>query len=249
MTAAKKKNIEVSRTHGVAHFDNDHREAHDEGDGAIVLGETGAAAIIQRANERAGQKLAAVKQRKGSRAKGNNLHEVDRGHGPSLRQQAASAHAVDLGPERNWQRAYSLPHIEPPPGFTYCYVARHRRRQGDDAGLFSSLREGWIPVTINEVEEQDLPTESLSGRLAKYGDVIGDDTTILMKMPDRMKAQRDAYYNTKRDAATRAVTRRKPGLAEANPTMPLVEDRNEISVDHPRMRARRPGRAEADADA
>lgn len=241
MTAPKKKpNIEVSRAHGIRHFDESHKAGQDAADGAIVLGgEPSAAAVIARASERAGQKVAAAKQRQGKRAKGNNLHGVDRGHGPSLRQEAASAHAVDLGVERNWQRAYSLPHIEPPPGFTYCYIARHRRRQGDDAGLFSSLREGWVPVTIDEVEEQDLPTESLTGRLAKFGDVIGDDTTILMKMSDRMKAQRDAYYNKRRDDATRAVTRRKPGLAEANPTMPLVEDRNEISVDHPRMRARR----------
>jgi hypothetical protein len=216
---------------------------------SIEIGGAAASAtdIKQAAFERNAKKPTLAKQKatRRNQAGEGNLHAVDRTQGKSLKQEAGAAHSVDLGPQRNWRRAYSLPSFPDPPGFVLCWVARHKRRHGDDANLLSSLREGWMFVKPEEIDEEDLPTESFTGRLAKHGDVIGDETTVLMKLPEHMKAQRDAFYNTRRDQATRAVTRRKPGLAEATPQMPLVEDRNEVSVDFARMRARRPARPEA----
>ena len=205
-----------------------------------------AAAIKQAAHERDAKKPTLAKQKatRRTQAGAGNLHKVDRGFGQSHKQAAAAATHVDTGEQRNWRRAYSLPSFPDPPGYVLCWIARHRRRHGDDANLLASLREGWMFVKPEEIDEEDLPTESFTGRLAKHGDVIGDETTVLMKLPEHMKAQRDSYYNKTRDTATKAVTRRKPGLAEATPQMPLVEDRNEVSVDFARMRARRPARAE-----
>jgi hypothetical protein len=213
----------------------------------IEIGAASAQEILQQAHLRDAKKPAIAKQRAQNRTKAGsgNIHAVDRTQGRSLKQELGAAHAVDLGPQRNWRRAYSLPAFPDPPGYVLCWIARHRRRHGDDANLLASLREGWIFVKPEEIDEEDLPTESFTGRLAKHGEVIGDETTVLMKLPEHMKAQRDAYYNKTRDAATRAVTRKKPGLAEATPQMPLVEDRNEVSVDFARMRARRPARPEA----
>jgi len=200
----------------------------------------------QRAQKNTGAAIA--KQRAGNRAKGNKdgIHAVDRDGGRGRAQDASAVHVVDHGPRTTWQRAYSLPSFPDPPGFTYCWIARHRRRHGDDANLLASIREGWQFVKPEELEEQDVPTESFTGRLAKHGEVVGDETTILMKMPDALKAQRDAYYNRRRDAATREVRKSKPGLAEANSKMPLVEDRNEISEESVQMRARRTPRATPD---
>ena len=202
----------------------------------------GASEIREAAHQREGQKAAVAKQRAGKRGKASikEVHAVDRRIGGTSRREASKVHLVDHGIEKNWRPAYSLPSFPDPPGFSLCWIARHSRRHGDEANLLASLRQGWIPVKPDELEDQDLPVESFTGRLAKYGEVIGDETTILMKLPDRMKAQRDAHYNGKRDKATRAVTRRKPGLAEATTQMPLVEDRNEVSTDFARMRARRP---------
>lgn len=198
-------------------------------------------------NQKSNAKAAVAKQRQGNRAKGNDgTHAVSRGRGPSQNQAAASVHIVDRGPKTNWQRAYSLPSFPDPPGFSYCWIARHRRRHGDDVGLMASIREGWQFVRPGELDEEDVPTETFTGRLAKHGEVVGDETTILMKMPDAMKAQRDAYYNRRRDAATRQVRRPKPGIAEANSKMPLVEDRNEISEENVTMRARRSPQKDAD---
>lgn len=213
----------------------------------IEIGGVAAKDIKQQAHERAAKAPIIAKQRAQKRAKTNQHHGVDRTQG---RAHAAPV-AVDRDDQRNWRRAYSLPSFPDPPGYVLCWIARHRRRHGDDANLLASLREGWRFVKPEEIDEEDLPTESFTGRLAKHGEVIGDETTILMKLPEHMKAQRDAYYNRTRDSATKAVTRRKPGLAEATPQMPLVEDRNEVSVDFARMRARRPAKKtaeEAEAD-
>jgi hypothetical protein len=205
----------------------------------------GAAELKEQAAERAAKAPAIAKQRAGSRAKGNTgVHAVDRKIG--AKNPALGVHVVDHGPKRNWQRAYSLPSFPDPPGFSYCWIARHRRRHGDDVNLMASLREGWVPVHPEELDEQDIPTETFTGRLAKHGEVVGDETTILMKMLNEMKAQRDAYWNRRRDMATREVRKQRPGLAEANSKMPLVEDRNEISEEAVQMRARRAPRKDAD---
>jgi hypothetical protein len=209
----------------------------------IEVGAVGAAEIREQHIAREAKKPAIARQRSERRAKGaTDVHQVDRGHGASVSQQAKSAHrvvTVDTGAQRSWRRAYSLPSFPDPPGYVYCWIARHRRRHGDDVNLLASIREGWQFVKPEELDEEDIPTETFTGRLGKHGEVVGDETTILMKLPEAFKAQRDAYYNKKRDSATRAVTRKNPGLEVQSPAMPLVEDRNEVSSELVKMRARR----------
>lgn len=217
------------------------------GNPRVSAASIGAAEIKEQRVAKQGAKVAVAKQRATNRAKGNDgIHAVDRDAGTQRPQDGGGVHVVDRGPKTTWQRAYSLPSFPDPAGFTLCWIARHRRRHGDDANLLASIREGWQFVKPGELDEEDVPTETFTGRLAKHGEVVGDETTILMKMPDAMKAQRDAYYNRRRDAATRAVRKSKPGIAEANSKMPLVEDRNELSEESVQMRARRAPRRDAD---
>jgi hypothetical protein len=211
----------------------------------------GASDIKEQKIQRQAKGAAIAKQRSGKRAKGGlDATKVDRGIGPSVKQQSKAAHKVDVdtGAQKSWRRAYSLPSFPDPPGYSYCWIARHRRRHGDDVNLLASIREGWMFVKPEELDEEDIPTETFTGRLSKHGEVVGDETTILMKLPESFKAQRDAYYNRKRDSATKAVTRKNPGLEVENPAMPLVEDRNEVSQDFVRMRARRPKARSAEDD-
>lgn len=215
----------------------------------IEIGGPPASELIEQGKQRNAKKGVIAKQRKERRAKGaDDLHAVDRGQGPTLTQQARRAHKVEEPlPVKAWRRPYALPGFPDPPGYVLCYIARHRNRHGDEKGTLMALREGWVPASLDDIDEEDVPIETLTGRLAKFGDVIGDDSTILMKLPEALKAQRDAYYNNKRDAATKAVTRRRPGLEVQSPAMPLVEDRNEVSVTLDTMRARRAPRKEAEA--
>lgn len=182
------------------------------------------------------------KQRRGKKA-GGDVHNVDRTVAASRVQEAAEATMVERGPIKRWQRAYALPHLPDPPGYVLQYVGRHGQHRGDEARLTAALQEGWEFARKSDFPKHFLPTQTLPG----FGQIIGNDSTVLMKLPVEFKQQMDAYYNGKRDSATRAVTRRHPGLPEATKEMPLVEDRNDVSADNPRMRARRAPRQEAQA--
>jgi hypothetical protein len=211
------------------------------------LARTDAGDIAEQAAQRAAKRPALAKQKRENRHRGgDNVHKVERGHGASQTQQAASVTVVERGEMKTWKRAYSLPAVPDPPGYTHCWIARHRNRHGDDRNLLMNLREGWQFVRPGDIAEEDLPSETFTGRLAKYGEVIGDETTILMRIPNALKAQRDKFYNSRRDKATKQVTKRKPGLAEANSKMPLVEDINETEWARPTMRAKRAPPQDAD---
>ncbi len=198
--------------------------------------------IVEEAKQDAGRQAEVNRQRRERRSqpKVDEVHRVNRRlTKPGTIRDAASVREVDTGPKRQWRPAYSLPSFKDPPGYSLCWIARHARRHGDEANLLASLRQGWEFVKPEDIEERDLPTETLGGRLGRYGEVIGDDTTVLMKLPLELKRQRDKHYNEIRDRATRAVTAKHPGLPEANPKMPLVEDRNEHSSALERSRIRR----------
>lgn len=193
--------------------------------------------IREQAVKRAAAKPVHAKAKAERRAKGagGDVHAVVRSRGRSRKQEASAAHKVDRGVVKRWRRAHSLPSFPDPPGYTYCWISSHRRRHGDEAGILAAKQEGWEFVRAEELDEDSLPTQTHS----RYGEMIGNDSTVLMKLPDELKAQRDGHFNQKRDLATRQVTRRKPGLAEATRQMPLVEDRNDVFFDKPLMRARR----------
>src|SRR6266403_2597576 len=105
----------------------------------------------QKADKNKGAAIA--KQRQANRAKGNDgIHAVDRSAGTDRPQDANGVHIVDRGPKTTWQRAYSLPSFPDPPGFSLCWIARHRRRHGDDVNLLASIREGWQFMKPGEPE-------------------------------------------------------------------------------------------------
>lgn len=167
-------------------------------------------------------------QRRGQgKAGGTKAHNVKRTVAKSRLQEAAAVHHVERGtPEKRWQPSYTLPGLPDPPGYFLTYIARHGRHRGDEGGLIKALAEHWEFARVSDFPEHILPTLELT----KHGEVIGNDTSILMKLPLELKAQRDAHYNSKRDRATRQVNTPKPGLLEANDKMPLVEDINQVST-------------------
>lgn len=180
-----------------------------------------------------------AKQRRGKKA-GGEVHKVDRKQAQSRTQEAGEVHEIVRGPIKRWQRAYALPHLPDPPGYVIQYIGRHGQHRGDEARLTAALQEGWEFARKTDWPDRYLPTQTLPG----FGQIIGNDSTVLMKLPLEFKHQMDAYYNGRRDAATKAVNKRNPGLPEATRAMPLVEDRNDVSADNPRMRARRAPRAD-----
>lgn len=138
--------------------------------------------------------------------------------------QAAERKEAQRPPERRWQRAYALPSVVNPPGYSCEWVRRDNRNRGDHENLIAHLSEGWEFARKEDFPGQVLPTRSLSD----YGSVLGNDSSILMKIPDAVLAQRNHFYNSRRDRATREIN--NPTNAGASnithPAMPIVEDVN-----------------------
>lgn len=172
--------------------------------------------------EQAAPELA--KQKQQARAKKSDTHhEVKRTVAKSRLQEGAAAHNVAHPAPRRWRRAFALPGLPDPLGYVLCYIARHGQHRGDEAGLIAALSEGWEFARLSDFPGHILQKTTIS----EYGAVIGNASSVLMKLPEDFKAQRDEYFNSRRDIATRHVNNPKPGLAEANSKMPLVEDVNQ----------------------
>jgi hypothetical protein len=138
-------------------------------------------------------------------------------------------------PKRRWQRASALPAMPELPGYHLEYVRRDNRHRGDNANLSAHIREGWDFARAEDFSLRALPTT----HLAAYGDVIGNDDSVLMKIDVELKAERDEFFDSQRDATTRAINRRTPKLDVEHQHMPIVDAVNKHSATLPRSRVRR----------
>ena len=174
------------------------------------------------------------------------MHNVNRTVAKSRVQEAADVTEVDRGPEKRWSKSSSLPAMPPLAGFHVEYVRRDNRNRGDHANLIEHLSEHWEFARRSDWPGKFLPTQ----KLADYGEVIGNDSSILMKIPDHLYAQRNAFYNKRRDKTTRQVNSPDPknslGGGAAHELMPIVEDKILVTQTAGKMRARRPAKASDD---
>jgi hypothetical protein len=173
-----------------------------------------------------------------NRSKGadGDIHKVNRTVAKSRAQEASQATEVSRPPERRWQRASALPAIPAPPGFYLEWVRRDNSVRGDCENLVAHLTEGWEFARKADFPGRFLPTQ----RVSDYGELIGNASSVLMKLPLAMKHQRDAYYRNQRDRATKAVGMPDPSPeGVSHPDMPIVEDTNRVRVKMQAARARR----------
>lgn len=171
--------------------------------------------------ERAKPELARqIKNRSRKRADGD-IHGIDRESTSSRLQEAADVTEVDHGHVvKRWAPASALPAVPPLAGFHVEYVRRDNQQRGDHENLVKHQQEGWQFVRRKDYPRNVLPIQ----RLSDYGECIGNASSILMKLPLELKAQRDAHYNGRRDATTRAINRKGVKLDAHHEAMPIVED-------------------------
>ena len=166
--------------------------------------------------ERAKQK----RERVGDRSADGEVHAIKHTVHTSRKQEAAAAKEVAKPPRRRWQRPSTLPAMPDLPGYHVEYVRRDNRYRGDHANLSAHLRSGWDICLKSDYPAEHLPTV----QIASHGEVIGNDDTVLMKIHEDLWAERQAYYEDARDAATRAINQRFPRLDVEHPDMPLFKD-------------------------
>lgn len=179
-----------------------------------------------------------AKQARTNRAKkaDGGIHAVKREVGKSRVQEAAAATDVALPPARRWMRAAALPAFPPPPGFHLEWVRRDNRNRGDSENLVAHLSEGWEFARKGDFPGKHVPTQAVSN----YGELIGNDSSVLMKLPLELKQQRDQYYRERRNQSTRAVGQPDPAPeGVSHPDMPIVEDKNRVRTRMHAMKGRR----------
>lgn len=175
-----------------------------------------------------------ARQARQNRAKGadGDVHAVSHTVHSSRAQEADEGKTVIKPPKKRWQRATALPAMVCPAGWRLKWCRIDGQHRGDQSNLIRHIQEGWEFAKSSDFPKKTLPTH----RLTNHGEVIGNVDTVLLKMEEELVQQRNDFYNSKRDVATRAINE-ESGLTEAlHPAMPLVEDINRSRVKFQRMR-------------
>lgn len=147
-------------------------------------------------------------------------------------QEAVASREIAKPQGRRYVRPSMLPGVPDLPGYHVEYVRRDNSKQGDHANLRAHLRSKWEIVRASELKEQDLPTISLTG----HGDCIGNEDTVLMKLPEDLWADRNSQLNEHRDSVTRAVNSKQVNLDVSHPHMPVDVLTNTQSTERPKVR-------------
>lgn len=177
--------------------------------------------------EQKAPEMARQVKRRGNADADGGIHKVKRTQAKSRKQEAAAVTDVERAPIRRWTKSSALPALPCPPGFHIEYVRRDNQHRGDHENLIAHISEGWEFCRKTDFPTKSLPTQ----RLTDFGECIGNASSILMKIPEELKAQRDEYYNKRRNAATRGISRPDPtpgGVGHEH--MPIVEDVNKFTV-------------------
>lgn len=156
-----------------------------------------------------------VKQRNRHQGDGG-IHAVARPKAIPAKKQMVESRTVTKPKARSYTRPSALPAIPDIPGYHVEYVRRDNNRYGDYANLRMHQRSGWEIVRHADVADEFLPTTQLTG----FGDCIGNDDSVAMKLPMDLYLDREAQDNRVRDQRTRLVNSKKLH-AENNPVMPI----------------------------
>lgn len=161
-----------------------------------------------------------VAQRRRKRAS-PDMHAVERNITPPSRlQEGAEAHSIERAPEeKNWGRASTLPAIENPPGLHCKWVRIDGAQRHDMENLARHINEGWTLARKEQFPKLALPTTAVGN----YGTVLGNQKTVLCYITERQKAQRDAYFNKRRNQTTAGVATATPNQGNDR-YMPMVEN-------------------------
>jgi hypothetical protein len=99
---------------------------------------------------------------------------------------------------KTWKPASSLEAPEAPEGSKYRWVRTETRGQQDRRNVIGRMRQGYEPVSQDEVKDSGLFFDSGDGSVE-----VGD--LMLMKVPEEIVEQREAYIKDKTDRMERAV--------------------------------------------
>lgn len=94
----------------------------------------------------------------------------------------------------DWKPPETLQTPPAPPGYKLTWVRTSIAGVDDGDNIRAMLSQGWQPVLSTEVPAGYFPPTIRDSRFSNGRAVIGVRDMILMKIPIKMKRQRDAYY-------------------------------------------------------
>lgn len=122
---------------------------------------------------------------------------------------AHNSNASDVPVEgMDWQPQAGLTTPPPPAGWWYTWVRTHIGEEPDGRNYVNMYRQGYRPVLSSELEDFYVPSTSLNVQHAEGKPVVAVKDMVLMKIPLRMKLQRDKYYADMARKQVREVDRR-----------------------------------------
>jgi len=110
----------------------------------------------------------------------------------------------------------NLPDPTPIKGYVFRWIATHVLGQADPTNVSRKMREGWVPVKIEDHPELQMFGSPESGNVEIGG-------LMLCKMPTEMAKARDAYYNKQAQNQMDSVD--NSFMKQNDPRMPLFSDR------------------------
>jgi hypothetical protein len=118
-----------------------------------------------------------------------------------------------------WAPPQLLETPEPPPGIHYRWVRTAVRGEEDRKNVHYRFREGYVPVTPEEVNGYHLPTINEG----EHAGTVGIGGLILCKIAQETVDQRNNYYQNRTDAQMEAVD--NDLMKDEHPAMPITRER------------------------
>lgn len=146
----------------------------------------------------------------------------------------AEVNQVPKPARRRWMRPSALPHVpvDAIPSYRTRYTRIDGRNRGDRRNVEARLREGWEFATHSELRKYSLPAYTLT----RYGEVIGNDDMVLMKLHEDLVEERNAEYSGRTLRQTQGVQDTLRQLGQQTGLRAKVS--NQGHVDIPRRRSR-----------
>jgi len=116
--------------------------------------------------------------------------------------------ATDGGtPTQNmdWRPPTALETPPAPAGFRYTWVRTSIGGEDDGDNIRKTMSQGYQPVLASEIPEGWFPPTMKDSRFARGQAIVGVRDMVLMKIPERMKKQRDAYYANRATTQVRQI--------------------------------------------
>jgi hypothetical protein len=120
---------------------------------------------------------------------------------------------------KQWQLPELLPEPDKQAGYSYRWIRVSTLNAADPRNLSAKMREGWVPVRLEEQPKFQL----LADPNSRFKDNIEIGGLLLCKTPTEFVQQRNEYFAKQSQNQTDAVDNNL--MRQSDPRMPLFTER------------------------